>query len=141
MLCTVLRPFQATNDEFLTPGPDDAPCIVETAGWHEANVLRLIQRRYLRPIMASSSASAIPSHLSDAGEEHALSSDIHDDDALDVMDVSIEDAEAIERDVMDAATAQASPTDIPSRASPVAKRFLPRSRKPSLPRHKGKSTA
>ena len=50
MICEVLRPFQATNDELLEPGPPGAPRLVETGFWREANVARLIQRRYLRPV-------------------------------------------------------------------------------------------
>ena len=49
MHCEVLRPFQATNDETLTIGQ-----IVETTGWREESVLRLIAQRYLReaPLVA-----------------------------------------------------------------------------------------
>ena len=45
MLCEVLRPFQATNDERLIIGQ-----IVDTTGWREEGVLRLIAQRYLREV-------------------------------------------------------------------------------------------
>ena len=45
MRCEVLRPFQATNDVALDTGQ-----LVETDGWREDSVLRLIAQRYLRQV-------------------------------------------------------------------------------------------
>ena len=47
MRCEVLRPFQATNEALLEIGQ-----IVDTAGWREESVLRLINQRYLRQTFA-----------------------------------------------------------------------------------------
>lgn len=46
MRCEVLRPFQATNDHAVDTGQ-----IVDTDGWREESVLRLIAQRYLRPVV------------------------------------------------------------------------------------------
>ena len=43
MRCEVLRPFQATNEALMETGQ-----IVDTTGWREESVLRLINQRYLR---------------------------------------------------------------------------------------------
>ena len=45
MRCEALRPFQATNDYSVDTGE-----IVETDGWREESVLRLIAQRYLRQV-------------------------------------------------------------------------------------------
>ena len=45
MRCEVLRPFQATNAVALETGQ-----IVETNGWRDDSVLRLIAQRYLRQV-------------------------------------------------------------------------------------------
>ena len=46
MRCEVLRPFQATNDLAVDTGQ-----IVETDGWRDDSVLRLIAQRYLRQVI------------------------------------------------------------------------------------------
>lgn len=46
MHCEVLRPFQATNEALLETGQ-----IVDTTGWREDSVLRLINQRYLRQVL------------------------------------------------------------------------------------------
>ena len=55
MHCEVLRPFQATNDETLTIGQ-----IVETTGWREESVLRLIAQRYLREVPLVAESEPVP---------------------------------------------------------------------------------
>ena len=52
MQCEVLRPFQATNQDTVVTGQ-----IVETAGWRDENVTRLIAQRYLRPLEAEAETS------------------------------------------------------------------------------------
>ena len=54
MYCEVLRPFQATNEALLETGQ-----IVDTAGWREESVLRLINQRYLRQTFALQSVPTL----------------------------------------------------------------------------------
>lgn len=67
MRCEVLRPFQATNDEWLVPGTNETPHIVDTAGWRDANVARLIERRYLRIVPDVVIEGGIEGPLEEAG--------------------------------------------------------------------------
>ena len=72
MLCEVLRPFQATNDMAVAPGPPGEPCIVETAEWREASVFRLIKRRFLRPLSLSESYEELEKTDDDTDQMPAL---------------------------------------------------------------------
>ena len=72
MRCEVLRPFQATNDAALEMGQ-----IVDTDGWREESVFRLIAQRYLRqvpdvesPSLLEDSTAPAVSGMDDLGRFH-----------------------------------------------------------------------